>query len=66
MNNLELLLEMLSINGGAIVSTASLSPKTIQDKKDAGVMYVNERGLGYVWVSKDEALSWAVNDNQTT
>jgi hypothetical protein len=66
-NNLKLthLLEMVAIHGGAIVSTASLSPIEIDKAKEYGNLYVNEDGLGFAWVSHDNLLSWVVNNNQT-
>ncbi len=64
--NKEELFEMVAINGGAIVSSASLTPEAIMNAKRFKVFYVDEKGCGYAWIPKEYALTWAVNDNQTT
>lgn len=43
------LLEMLSLYGGKIVCTSSLSPHWINQAREGGRMYVNEHGIGFVY-----------------
>lgn len=49
LDKIEPLLEMMAMYGGHIVSTASLSPAWIDQARESGRMYVDEKGLGYVW-----------------
>jgi hypothetical protein len=58
------LFELIAINGGAIVSTASLSPLRISQARENDQMWVDENGYGYVWIPKNEILDWTINDNQ--
>ena len=50
MNNIEILLNHLSLYGGEIVSTASLTPDDIKQAMASNRMYVNENSLGFVWM----------------
>lgn len=46
----EYLFEMLALYGGAIVSTASLDVKNIEQARASGRMWVDENSLGFVWM----------------
>lgn len=44
------LLDLLAEKGGEIVSTASLNQSSIDQARASGRMYVDENGLGFVWM----------------
>lgn len=52
--SIETLLSHLAANGGEIVSTASLDTYNINQARASNRMYVNEAGLGFVWMPKAE------------
>jgi hypothetical protein len=49
---IETLLGYLAQYGGAIVSTATLSPYDIEQARASGRMWVDSRSLGYVWMPR--------------
>ena len=50
MKKLTELLDLLALHGGTIVSTASLTVEDINQAHESGRMYVQEGGLGFVWM----------------
>lgn len=52
MNNIETLLNLLSLHGGEIVCTSSLDEDDIKQAKTSGRMYVDDNGIGFVWEPK--------------
>ena len=49
MSQIETLLELLSLHGGKIVSTASLKDYEIDQARKSDRIFVNDLGLGFVW-----------------
>ena len=64
--SIKYLFDKLIFNGGAIVSTASLSPADIDQARAENRMYIDLVGHGFVWLPKEKILDWTINDNQTT
>ncbi len=62
--NIAMLIESLTLYGGAIVCTASLSIDQISDARVEGRMVVMDDGIGLVWIPKNKILDWAINDKQ--
>lgn len=61
------LLELLSLHGGKIVCSSSLSTEEINKAREDGRMYVDEDGIGFVYAQSDdpsELLKEAVNRNE--
>lgn len=62
MTKIENLLELLSLHGGSIVSTASLKPNEINQARASNRMYVDENSLGYVWMPKFEMFPETIDE----
>ncbi len=43
------LLELLTVHGGKIVCTASMTPEFIRQAQASGRMFVDENSIGFVW-----------------
>ena len=51
------LFEALMMNGGMILSTASLSQEQIDERRAAGYMYVDSAGFGFVWILYEDFVN---------
>lgn len=50
MSTIESLLSKLAFEGGKIVSSNSLKPEAISKAREENRMYVDDSGLGYIWM----------------
>lgn len=56
MENVKELLNLLSTYGGEIVCTAALDTDNIKQAQASNRMYVDDDGIGFVWMPKLERL----------
>jgi hypothetical protein len=62
MTTIKILLDLLAENGGEIVCTAALDVQDINQARASERMYVDENGIGFVWMPKFERMPQTVEE----